>query len=414
MSGILGRRGNFARGLLLSVQLLAANRLRTVLSVSGLLVGVAALMVMVAVGKGAERRLVERMQTMGTDLIVVSATPAPRVAGRPRQVAISTSLRAVDGEAIVAESDYALASAPAVGRSVVLRWEDVNRTTALTGTTADGLRIRNIQAATGRLFDDSDDRARQRVAVLGPIAARGLFPGIDPVGLTIRVGNQRFEVIGVAQARGVDTNGADLDDFVAIPFQTATRRVLNIPYVHAIYVQAQSSADLESLEQDIREILRARHGIRSGMAEPFVIQNQVALLRTERGTAEAMNQLVTVVAGIVLLLGGVGILTVMLISVRERTREIGLRRALGATRRDIQVQFVLESAMLAAAGGVAGVALGIGVATAAASLGPWDLVISWNAVFLGLACSIVLGLVIGVIPAMRAARLEPIEALRAS
>ena len=413
MSGFLGRRRNLARGLLLSVQLLAAHRLRTALSVSGLLVGVAALMVMVAVGKGAEQRLVDRLRTMGTDLIVVSATPAPRVAGRPRQVAISTSLRAADGEAIVEESAFAIASAPAVSRSVVLRWEGVNRTTALTGTTADGLRIRNIQAATGRLFDDSDDRERQRVAVLGPIVARSLFPGIDPVGRTVRVGNQRFEVIGVAQARGVDPNGADLDDFVAIPFQTAVRRVLNISYVHAIYVQAQSSAHLERLERDIREILRARQGIRSGMAEPFVIQNQVALLRTERGTAQAMNQLVTAVAAIVLLLGGVGILTVMLMSVRERTREIGLRRAIGATRRDIQIQFILESAMLGGTGGAAGVIVGLAAAGLAALLGPWDLVISWEAAALGFACSLFLGVAVGAIPAARAARLEPINALRA-
>ncbi len=414
MSRFWGRRRNLVRGLALSAQLLAAHRLRTLLSISGLFVGVAAMMVMVAIGKGAEQSLLDRLRAMGTDLIVVSATPAPRVAGRPRQVAINTALRATDGDAIMAGSTLAIASAPSISRAVVLRSEDVNRTTALTGTTAEGLRIRNIRPAAGRLFDDEDDRERSRVAVFGPLAARSLFPGVDPVGRTIRLGNQPFEVIGVAEARGVDANGADLDDFVAIPFQAAVRRVLNIPYVHAIHVQAQSSADLEELERDVREILHARLGTKTGVPEPFVIQNQATMLRTERGTAEAMNQLVPAVSGIALLLGGVGILTVMLISVRERTREIGLRRALGASRRDIQIQFILESAMLAATGGGAGIIAGIAVAAGAAAFGQWELIISWPAALLGFASSMLLGIAIGVIPAILAARLEPIAALRAA
>ncbi len=407
-----GRRKNLARGLVLSVQILAAHPLRTVLSISGLLVGVAALMVMVAVGRGAEQRLLDRLRTMGTNLIVVSAAPAPRIAGRSRQVAISTALRSDDGEVILEQTAFAIASAPVVSRTLLLRSEGVNRMTSLTGTTAVGLGISNIRAAYGRLFDDDDDRDHRRVAVLGPIAARSLFAGVDPVGRTFRASNQQFEIIGVAQARGVDPNGADLDDFVAIPFQTAMRRVLNIPYVHAIYIQAQSSAHLEDLEHDVRAILRTRHGVRSGTTEPFVIQNQVTLLRTERGTAEAMNQLVTVVAAVVLLLGGVGILTVMLISVRERTREIGLRRALGATRRDIQIQFMFETALLAAAGGAAGVIVGLVVAGTAAVFGPWDLVVSLPAALLGFLYSTALGLAVGVVPAARAARLEPIDALR--
>jgi len=412
MTGFWGRRRNLARGFLLSVQLLSAHRLRTVLSISGLLVGVAAVIVMVAIGKGAEQRLLGRMRAMGTDLIVVSATSAPRIAARERQVPINTALHANDAAAVLEESPFAIAAAPAVNRSVVVRWQGLNRTTMLTGTTAEGLRIRNIQAAAGRLFDEADDRARERIAVLGPIAARNLFAGVDPIGRTVSLGNLRFEVIGVAQSRGVDAAGTDLDDFVLIPFETAMRRVFNIPYVHAIFVQARSSADLEGLERDIREILRARHASRTGMTEPFVVQNQATLLRTERGTAQAMNQLVIAVSGIALLLGGIGILTVMLISVRERTCEIGLRRAIGATRRDIQIQFVIESAMLGGTGGAAGVIVGLAAAGLAALLGPWDLVISWEAAALGFAFSVVLGVAVGAIPTARAARLEPTTALR--
>ena len=411
MTGILGHRRR--RGLLLSLQLLAAHRLRTALSVSGLIVGVAAVMVMVAVGEGAERRVLDRMRAMGTNLLVVSAAPAPRVAGRPRQVDVDTTLRAGDASAIARESVLALAAAPAVNQSVVVRWEGLNNKTTLTGTTADGLRIRNIRVESGRLFDDQADRGRRRVALLGPTVVQNLFAGVDPVGRVVRVGSVPFEVIGVTRLRGVDPAGADLDDLVVIPLETAMRRVLNIPYVHTLFVQARSSADLERLESEVRDILGRRRAVRSGIPEPFIIQNQAVLLRTERGAALAMNRLIVGVAALALLVGGVGILAVMLISVRERTREIGLRRAVGAKRTDIQAQFVLEAAMLGAAGGAAGVIVGLVVAGGVAIFGPWELVVSWRVALLGLGCSTLLALAVGAIPAMRAARLEPIMALRA-
>ena len=413
MSAVQHRHRRLARGLLLSLQLLGAHRLRTALSVSGLLVGVAAVIVMVAVGEGAERRVLARVQGMGSNLLVVSAAPAQRVAGRPRQVPVYTMLRASDAAAIAQGSSRAVAAAPAVNRSVVVRSEGVNTTTILTGTTAGGLRIRNISAASGRVFDDRDDRERQRVALLGPTVVRSLFGASDPVGRVVRVGNVPFDVVGVTRARGLDAVGVDLDDIVLVPFETATRRLLNIAYVHTLFIQARSTADLVPLERDVREILHSRQAGRSGMLDSFVIQNQATLLRTERGAARAMNQLVVGVALLALLAGAIGILAVMLISVRERTREIGLRRALGARRRDIQVQFVLESAMLAAAGGLAGVVVGLTAAGSAAMLGPWDLVVSWRVAALALTSSTIVGLIVGTIPAARAARLEPITALRA-
>src|SRR5437870_10503711 len=196
--GILARRRNFARGLLLSVQILAAHRLRTLLSVSGLLIGVAAVMVMVAIGKGADRRLLEQLQAMGTDLIIVNAAPAIRVAGRPRQVPVRTELRVDDAQAIIDQSALAVASAPVINSSVVLRRNGINRTTGLSGTTADGLRIRNIRAQNGRLFDDTDDLERRSVAVLGPVAANSLSPEVDPVGQELRLGPVRWDVLGLS------------------------------------------------------------------------------------------------------------------------------------------------------------------------------------------------------------------------
>jgi putative ABC transport system permease protein len=407
-----GRRGSFARGLVLSLQLLAAHRLRTALSVSGLLIGVVAVMVMAAIGRGAEQQLRARLQAMGTDLLIISAAPAPRVAGRPRQVDVQTDLSAEDAVTLLKEIPDAVASAPAVNRSAVLRWEGLNRATGLSGTTAEGLRIRNIRARTGRLFDDSDDHEQQRVAVIGPSVARSLFAGVDPVGRITRIGALEFEVIGVAAPRGIDPLGNDLDDFVAIPFQTAARRVHKLNYVDQIYVQARSSEALEELERDVRAVLSVHLADRSGVSDGYTIQNQAMLLRAERAATGALNQLVPVVSGIALMLGAIGILTVMLMSVRERTREIGLRRALGAARRNIRTQFILESGMLGIAGGTAGAILGVAASGIASYFGGWPLVIAWDAAAIGAMCSFVLGLIIGIVPAARAARLEPIAALR--
>ena len=414
MKPAAGRRGNLARGLVLSLQLLAAHRLRTALSVSGLLIGVAAVMVMAAIGRGAEQQLRARLQAMGTDLLVISAAPAPRVAARPRQVDVQTDLSADDAVTLVQEIPAAVASAPAVNRGAVLRWEGLNRATRLSGTTAEGLRIRNIRARAGRLFDDTDDREQQRVAVIGPSVALSLFRGVDPVGRIIRIGALEFEVIGVAAPRGLDPLGNDLDDFVAVPFQTASRRIHKLNYVDQIYVQARSSEQLEALEGEVRAVLGTRLAERSGIQTAYTVQNQAMLLRAEREATGALNRLVPVVSGIALMLGAIGILTVMLMSVRERTREIGLRRALGASRRNIRTQFILESGTLGIAGGAVGAVVGVAASAIASYFGGWPLVIAWDAAAIGAACSFALGVVIGLVPAARAARLEPIAALRAS
>ena len=412
MSRNRARRKALVGSLVLSLQLLAAHPLRTALSLSGLLIGVATLIDMVAVGQGAERRVLERMRSMGTNLLIVIAAPAPRVLGRPRQVPVYTSLRVADASAIAEGSALAVAAAPVVTRPVVVHSDGFNTATVLTGTTPGGLLIRNIQADSGRLFNADDDQQQRRVALLGPTVAGSLFRGLDPVGRAIRVGRVPFEVIGVMRPLGTDPGGVDHDDQVVIPLTTAIRRVLNIPYVHTVLVQARNSADLDRLERDVRDILHARLPARSGTADPFIIQNQAVLLRTERGASRAMSRLTAGVAILAALVGGVGIAAVMLISVRERTREIGLRRALGARRRDIGRQFVLESAILAAIGGAAGVSVGVAAAAAAAILGPWELVISWAPALLGFCGSTLLGLAAGAIPAARAARLEPIEALQ--
>ncbi len=397
-----------------SLQLLAARPLRTALGVSGLLVGGAAFIVMVAVAKGAEQRVLARMQAMGTNLLVVAAAPARPVLGRPSQVPTHTMLRDTDASIIRRESAVAIATAPAVIRSFIVRAGSLNTSTLLLGTTDEGLRIRNVRASAGRLFTADDDAEQRRIVLLGPTVVHNLFGGADPVGSVVRIGSAPFEVIGVTRAQGVDPAGVDQDNRVLVPLRTATRRLLNIPFVDAIYVQAQSSGDLVQLEREVAALLRGRLGNRSGTSDAFVVQNPTLLLRTEQGAARAMNQLIAVVAALSLVLGGIGIVAVMLISIRERTSEIGLRRALGAKRRDIRRQFLIESVVLAAVGGVGGVAVGTLAAIAAAVFGPWELVLSWAIALLALVCSAALGVTAGVLPAMRAASLEPVVALQTS
>jgi putative ABC transport system permease protein len=217
--------------------------------------------------------------------------------------------------------------------------------------------------------------------------------------------------MGVAVSRGMDVNGQDQDDLIVVPLETAMRRILNLTYVQTIYVQARGSQVLDGAEEEIAALLRQRHRL-EGKPDDFTIQNQATVLETERETTGSMTLLISSVAGISLIVGGVGILAVMLMSVRERTPEIGLRRAVGALRRDIRTQFVLESAMLAGTGGVAGVVGGIGLSLAVSVLGYWPTVISWPAAAVAFGFSVAVGVVFGLYPAMRAAKLEPIQALR--
>jgi putative ABC transport system permease protein len=401
----------FSKSVTLSLEILAAHKLRTLLSMLGIVVGVATVILMVSAGKGAEKSILDRIRDMGTNLITVSAGQTRVIAGRQRQMSTVTTLVAEDAAAIQSECPSVALAAAAIDRKMATRREAEMANTSILGIPPEGIRIRNMAIASGRLFDEDECRGRRRVAVVGPTVVENLFLGADPVGLTFRVGRVPFEVIGVTEPKGVDANGLDQDDVVIVPLETAMRRLMNVDYVQTVYVQAKTSDVLEKAETEIRELLRQRHRL-GDSPDDFTIQNQATLLATERETAQSMTLLIGSVSGISLLVGGVGILAVMLISVRERTGEIGLRRAVGARRSDIRNQFLLESGLLSGVGGFLGVAIGIASAWTVSALEYGEVVISWPAAAVGFLFSVSLGVVFGLYPALRAAALEPIEALR--
>jgi len=400
------------RNIELSLEILAAHKLRTLLSILGVVVGVGAVVLMSSVGKGAEKRILDRIKDMGTNLIVVNAGQTQLIAGRQRQMTTVTTLLSQDAAAIMKECPSVTVAAAAVSNKFAVRWEDETANTSVVGISPEGFRVRNITTASGRLFDADENKTKRRVAVVGPTVARNLFEGADPIGLQIRIGRVPFEVIGVTRAKGMDANGQDQDDLILVPLETAMRRLRNVTYVNTIYAQTGSSHVLNQAETEIRHLLRLRHRL-ADKPDDFTIQNQATLIEAEKQTASSLSFLIGSVAAISLLVGSVGILAVMMMTIRERRKEIGLRRALGALYRDIRLQFLVEAVLLSGAGGIAGGIVGVILTVVVSVLGNWQAIISWTAISIGLLVSIALGLIAGVYPALRAARLEPIEALRA-
>jgi putative ABC transport system permease protein len=303
--------------------------------------------------------------------------------------------------------------APAQSKKIPVKFEEIGLKTNIVGTVPEFLNIRNLRLEEGEMFDDEDDRATRRVAIVGQTIVRELFGGISPMGQKIRVGKVPFEVIGVLSLAGVDLNGADQDDQIIIPLRTALRRVFNIVYVNNIYVQVQSEGQMDPCAARLTEILRERHRLRAGKTDDFTIQNQAELLKAQQETQSAFTTLTVGVASLSLAVGGVGILAVMLMSVRERVKEIGLRRALGARRGDILFQFLVEAVMLSLSGGVVGVLVGIIGTLVVAHFAGWQAILEPHTIVLAVASSAAIGLIFGTIPARKASLASPVSSLHA-
>jgi len=401
------------KGSRIALKAVTAHKLRALLAIVGIVVGVAAVIVMLAVGEGAKREVLGKIQGLGTNILIVSAGQLKNVAGRPQLVGNVTTLDLRDARAITEECSAVARVAPIQNRKLAVKYGTGTTNTSVVGTSADFPAVREFRTIVGRFFSGDEVQGAQRVAVVGQTVLTNLGVGRTLMGETLRINNVPFEVIGILEPKGVNYAGIDEDDQILIPISTALRRLFNLTFLSSLYIQAKDERAMDTAARQTTNLLRERHRIKAGQPEDFTLQTQAEILEAAQETSQTFSLLLGSIAGISLFVGGIGILAMMVISVRERTREIGVRRAVGARRRDILLQFILEATTLSLAGGLVGSLVGIAGGVLFARATGWPTVISPVAILMAFGVSAAIGIFFGAYPARRAARLDPIVALRA-
>jgi putative ABC transport system permease protein len=380
----------------------------------GVVIGVGAVIAMVAVGNGASGQMEGVISGMGVNLLMIRPG-APSSGGVRMSAGSGARLTLADIMAIEEECWSIKAVAPQVSTSAQVIFENRNWSTSITGTTAGFFDIREYHAESGRLLDDEDERSAAKTAVLGATVAKELFGGMDPIGRSIRIRSIPFEVVGVLAAKGQSAMGPDQDDVIIVPITTAQRRLSRSSFPDSInmaFVQASDVSMIESAMDEVSGLLRQRHRIAQGGEDDFSIGNMTDMINSLEQTTRVMTMLLGSVASISLIVGGIGIMNIMLVSVTERTREIGIRMAIGARAFDIRIQFLLEAMLLSLVGGIIGILLGWGASVGVSQILKWPTAVSGGAVALAAGFSCVIGVFFGFYPAWKASTLHPIDALR--
>jgi putative ABC transport system permease protein len=395
----------------ISFAALRRNRMRTLLTMLGMIVGVAAVISIAALGAGARESIEARITSAGTNMVVVLA--GNRTIGGVRLgMGASSRLTADDAAAIRAVADVAAVSPGLRMRAQVVS-NGENWSTSIEGTGADMPIIHNWRLDSGRFFTPQDVRDAGKVAVLGSTVRDQIFgEGIDPVGQTIRAGIVPLRVIGVLQSKGQSRGGQDQDDTVFVPYTTVQNRLRGVEYLDRITISARTPASVDDVARRITQLLRVRHEIAADAPEDFRVQNLQEMAALRSAATATMTWLLTGIAAVSLVVGGVGIMNIMLVAVTERTREIGIRTAIGARAHDVLVQFLFEALMMSVGGGVLGVLAGLGAAHAAEAWLDWPVSVPLDAVVMAFVLSIAIGMAFGLYPAAKASRLDPIDALR--
>src|SRR5579872_7332817 len=421
--GVFGHRGramNLLECLRVALRGLSSNKMRTALTMLGIIIGVGVVIVVVAIGQGATQRVTDAVNSLGTNMLSIwPGTARIRInAGTATGANGSTNHLTLEDAKLIGENFKKTidAVAPQVRDNVQIRLGSKDSTTNLTGTTTDYPYVNNADTNHGRFFTDAEVDGNLKVCVVGATVADKLTgdPTTDLTGQTISINRQDFTVVAVSTPKGSGAFGQDQDDLILTPITTAMRRLFNRPFINFMSVRCTTDKMMPLAQEEIADFLRNRHHLQPPFPDndDFNIRSQTELMDRQRSVTDTMTSLLSAVAVISLVVGGIGIMNIMLVSVTERTREIGIRKAIGATPRDILLQFLIESSIISLIGGVIGIGIGVGTAILMASMGGWNTIVNTTAVSAALVVSAAVGIFFGIYPANKAAQLHPIDALR--
>ncbi|HKB57835.1 MAG TPA: ABC transporter permease [Lacunisphaera sp.] len=393
-----------------SLRALRRNTMRSILTALGIIIGVGAVIAMVSIGNGAKSTVEAQIASLGQNVLLIF--PGSFNQGGARSGAFGAgTLNIDDADAIGREVQNLAGISPEVRTNAQVLANGLNWSTTVFGEGADYLSIRQWPLSEGAMFSDQDIRSVGKVAIIGQTIAKQLFPDNDPLGQTLRIKNQPFRVVGVLVGKGLSVQGSDQDDLVIIPYTSAMKRVAKQTMLRSINVQASTPDTIDEVQADITALLRQRHRT-TEQTDDFIVRNQAEIAAAATATSQTLTLLLAAIAGVSLVVGGIGIMNIMLVSVTERTREIGIRMAVGAHGSDVLMQFLIEAVILSSMGGILGILLGVGASQLVSMLNGWPVLVSTTSVVVAFFFSAAVGMFFGFYPARKAAQLDPIEALR--